>query len=218
MPGILSEYCFEYKPIAGLISMSATCGFGLLVLYITINLLFLPALVLDALRVVVQPTHPPPVAFVVVVVVVDRSHAVQENRTDVLFLKREREHFTRSAPAIGDVIEVASDLTLPPPPPYERLCHVLFRKAISPVMTKLPIKIAIVRPRAIVLCLCVVCVCVERTDAPSGDQISLIVLTVGLSIFVIGSTQFALSPHPRQDNLPSYVPTSPVVWVWRSLS
>lgn len=149
--GILSEYCFEYEPIAGLISMSATCGFGLLVLYITINLLFLPALVLDALRVV-------------------------ENRTDVLFLKRQREHFTRSAPVIGDVIEVASDLALPPPPPYERLCHVLFRKAISPVMTKLPVKIAI---------------------------ISLIVLTVGLSIFVIGSTQFALSPHPRQDNLPS---------------
>jgi hypothetical protein len=171
MPGILSEYCFEYEPIAGLISMSATCGFGLLVLYITINLLFLPALVLDALRVVVQQTHPPLVSVVVVVAAVDRSHAVQENRTDVLFLKREREHFTRSAPVIGDVIEVASDLALPPPPPYERLCHVLFRKAISPVMTKLPVKIAIVRPPCdyvVCACACVcvplVCrVCVERT-------------------------------------------------------
>jgi hypothetical protein len=46
----------------------------------------------------------------------------------------------------------------------------------------------------------------------------LIVLTVGLSIFVIGSTQFALSPHPRQDNLPPYVPAAPVLWAWWSLS
>jgi hypothetical protein len=185
------------------------------VLYITINLFFLPALVLDALRVVVLSISS--FAFFTCLVhflTLYVQRASQENRTDVLLLKREPDFAIRVAPTIGDVIEVSTDYALPPPPPYERLCHVLFRKAISPVMTKLPVKIAIVRP----MCAHAMLLGHETHAPPTtrNGQISVIILTVGLSIFVIGTTQFALSPHPRQDNLPSYA-VAPRVSLGRSL-
>lgn len=64
---------------------------------------------------------------------------------DVFCIKKERRvKPVQYTPVIGD-IEVSPTIALPPPPPYERLCHVVFRKVFARLMTVLPLKIAIVR-------------------------------------------------------------------------
>jgi len=67
----------------------------------------------------------------------------QEKRIDILCLRAKEQTSTQFLPVVGD-IEITPELLLPPPPPYERLSHIFFRKAIAPLMAKLPVKISIV--------------------------------------------------------------------------